>query len=175
MISSNSSLKPAGSNPAPKPVQQAQPSPKPATQGFRSTIRQPDYIDQNQTEDAVNNVMAKGHQQADQRYQMKQLDKAGISRGKGQRFIGGQEAVQAYGQAANQAAEMRSQDQLANSKMRSDYERATELEAQNYSMVQHQLSQADWSRHFARQSAAAQLQIAMQNARMNLMTSLIRR
>lgn len=171
MISSNSSLKPAGSNPAPKPVQQAQPSP----QGFRSTIRQPNYIDQNQTEDAVNNLMAKGHQQADQRYQMKQLDKAGISRGKGQRFIGGQESVQAYGQAANQAAEIRSQDQLANSKMRSDYERATELEAQNYSMVQHQLSQADWSRQFARQSAAAQLQVAMQNARMNLMTSLMRR
>ena len=201
MIGSNTNLKSSASTPIKHPVQAAQPSgssnfgpnhftfgrdaggykmpdlpaPQPTTTlNARSTIRQPNYIDINDTEDAVNNTMAQGHRQADQRFQMKQLDRAGLSRGKGQQFISAQESTQAVGQAANQAAELRSQDQMANSKMRSDYERARELEAQNYAMVQHQLSQADWSRQFGRESAAAQLQIAMMNARMQLMQSLMR-
>lgn len=140
----------------------------------QSTIKKPQYIDINTTEDAVNNVMAQGFQHGDQRYQMKQLDRAGVSRGKGQQFIAGQEGAQAMSKAAESAAQMRSEDQASNAKMRSDYEKARELEAQNLAMVQHAKGQADWSTQFARQSAAAQLQMSMQQAQMNLMLALMR-
>jgi putative IMPACT (imprinted ancient) family translation regulator len=78
------------------------------------------------------------------------------------------------GQAANQAAEIRSQDQLANSKMQADYEKAREMEALNQQMVAHQMSQADWSRMFAEQSASAQLQMAYQQAALQLRLALMR-
>lgn len=139
----------------------------------QSTIKKPQYIDINTTEDAVNNVMAQGYQQADQRYQTKQLDRAGLSRGKGQQFISGQEGAQAMSKAAEGAAQIRTEDQLANSKMRSDYEKARELEAQNLAMVQHARSQADWSRNFGHMSAAAQLRMAMQQSQLQLMMALM--
>lgn len=166
----------SGSIMAPK-TPQAPPSPwRPTGQGGytgQSTIKKPEYIDINTTEDAVNNVMAQGFQHGDQRYQMKQLDRAGVSRGKGQQFIAGQEGAQAVSKAAESAAQIRSEDQAANAKMKSDYEKAKELEAQNLSMVQHAKSQADWSRQFARQSASAQLQMAMQQAQLQLMLALM--
>jgi len=105
---------------------------------------------------------------------MKQLDRAGLSRGKGQQFMAGQEGVQAMGQAANQAAELRAKDQATNSQMRSDYEKARELEAQNLAMVQHGISQSVWSRQFAKQSAASQIQMAQQQSQMQLMLALMR-
>jgi hypothetical protein len=76
--------------------------------------------------------------------------------------------------AAETAAQARSEDQAANAKMRADYEKARELEAQNLAMVQHAQSQADWSRRFAAQSAAAQLQMAQQQASLQLMLSLMK-
>jgi len=139
----------------------------------QSTIKKPQYIDINTTEDAVNNVMAQGFQHADQRYQTKQLDRAGLSRGRGQQFIAGQEGAQAMSKAAEGAAQIRTEDQLANSKMRSDYEKARELEAQNLAMVQHARGQADWSRNFGHMSAAAQLRMAMQQSQLQLMMALM--
>lgn len=176
MIGSSTSLKASGGLPAQQPVLKAQPTPAPAKAGYsgQSTIKQPNYIGIDTTEDAANNIMAKGWQQADGRYQMKKLDRAGLSRSKGQQFIAGQEGVQAMGQAANDTAELRSKDQATNSQMRSDYEKAREMEAQNQAMVQHQLSQSDWSRQFAKQSAAAQIQMAQQQAQMQLMLALMR-
>lgn len=139
----------------------------------QSTIKPPKYIDDGTTEDAANNAMAQGYQQADPRYQMKQLARAGMSSGAGQQFIAGQEGVQAMSQAAGQAADIRTQDQMANDKMRSDYENMREQEALQKSMLQHQMAQSDWSRKFAEQSANASLQMSylqsLQNLRMNLL------
>jgi hypothetical protein len=191
MIGSNMTLSPGGSNPPTHPVLKSQPAPtggrkpamprpNPAPAGGReytgqSSIKAPQYIDINTTEDAVNNMMGAGFQQADARYQTKQLDKGGLSRGKSAQFISGQEGVQAMNAAAEQAAGVRSQDQKTNSQMKSDYEKARELEAQNLSMVQHSQSQSDWARQFANQSAQAQIQMAYQQAQLQLMLALMRR
>ena len=51
--------------------------------------------------------------------------------------------------AAGAAAEIEASDQQTNDQMRSDYERAREMEAQNNAMIQHNLAQTDWGRSFA--------------------------
>jgi len=172
MIGSRLSMAPGAANPSAKPVATSQPK----TPGYsgQSTIAKPRYISDSATESAAGNVMAQGYANADQRYQTKRLARNGISAGAGQQFVAGQEGVQEMGKAAQQAADIRSQDQQANDKMRSDYEQMREKEALNYAMVQHQISQSDWSKQFAEQSAAAQLQIAQYQARLQLMLALMR-
>ena len=175
MIGSQPNLSPAGGNMKRFPVQSSQPSPfgQGQTTG-QAGITKPQYIDINTTEDAVNNVMAKGYQQGDHRYQMKQLDRAGISRGKGQQFIAGQEGAQAVGTAATQAAEMRMADAQTNAQMKSDYEKAVEQQKQNQQMLDHSRGQSDWARQFALQSAQAQIQMAQQQASLQMMLALMR-
>ena len=183
MIGSETSLRAAGSAPAQFPVLKSQPRPQQAPQqqqrsgsnySGQSSIKPPQYIADSTTEDSANNIMAKGWQEADQRYQVKKLDRAGVSRGKGQQFIAGLEGVQAMSAAATSAADVRAKDANTNSMLRSDYEKSRELEAQNTAMVQHSISQSDWSRDFARRSAQQQLQMAAQSARMNYMIALMR-
>ena len=139
----------------------------------QSTVKPPQYIPDSTTEDAAGNVMAAGYQQADPRYQTKKLTKAGVSNGAGQQFMAGQEGVNAMSKAAGQAADIRSQDQMANSKMRSDYEQLREFEALQKSMLQHQMSQSSWSRKFAEEAANAQLEMSYQQALQNLRMSLL--
>lgn len=127
----------------------------------QSTIKAPKYISDDATESSVNNVMARGYQNADQRYQMKQMDRAGLSRGKGTQYIAGQQGVQEMGKAAAEAAGVRSQDQMQNAQMKSDYERAREMEAQSLAMSQNMFEQADWNRQFAQQQAAMQLMMSL--------------
>ena len=161
---------------APKPPQ-AQPQAQPPAAGpfaRPSGVQKPQYIDINATEDAVNNLMAQGYQQGDQRYQMKRSDRAGLSRGRGQQFIAGQEAAQAVGKAAEASAQVRSEDQATNAKIRSDYEKAREQEKMAGGMFGHAIGQANWSRQFAEESANAQLQMAQQQSAMNLMLALMR-
>jgi hypothetical protein len=175
MIGSQPNLRPSGGNMRAFPVQGAQPST--FGQGQTNTpagIAKPQYIDINTTEDAVNNVMAKGYQQGDSRYQMKQLDRAGISRGKGQQFIAGQEGAQALGTAAAQSAEMRMADAQTNAQMKSDYEKAVEQQKQGQQMLDHSRSQSDWSRQFALKSAQAQIRMAQQQASLQMMLAMMR-
>jgi hypothetical protein len=175
MIGSQPNLSPSGGNMKAFPVQGAQPSPmgKGAMSGRLPTQKAPS-TDINVTEDAVNNVMAQGWQQGDPRYQMKQIDRAGISRGKGQQFIAGQEGAQAVGKSANQAAEMRMEDAQTNAQMRSDYEKAAEQQKQAQQMLDHSRDQSDWSRQFALQSAQAQIKMAQQQASLQMMLALMR-
>ena len=172
MIGSSYQLKAPGANPPNKPVASAQP----ATPGYsgQSSIRPPRYISDRATESAAGNVMAQGYANADQRYQTKKLARNGISAGAGQQFVAAQEGVQEMCNAAQQAADIRSKDQLANDKMRSDYEQMREKEAQNLAMVQHQVAQSDWGKQFAEQSAAAQMQMAYYQSRLQLMLALMR-
>jgi hypothetical protein len=165
-------IKAPGASPSPKPVAK----PQPVTGGYsgQSSIQQPRYISDATTESAAGNTMAQGYANADQRYQTKQLARNGVSAGAGQQFVAAQSGVQEMGKAAQQAADIRSQDQLANDKMRSDYEQMREKEALNLSKVQHQLSQADWAKQFAEQSAAAQLQMAYYQSRLQLMLAMLR-
>ena len=140
----------------------------------QSTIKPPNYIPIDTTEQAAQNVMALGQQQADPRYQMKQMDRAGTSRGGGSQYIAGQRGAEAMNKAAGQAADMRSQDMRVNDQMRSDYEKAREREAQSISMSEHMMGQSDWQRKFAQQSATAQTQMAYIQAMLGLQMALLR-
>lgn len=127
----------------------------------QSTIRPPKYISNDATESSVNNILAQGYQNADQRFQMKQQDRAGFSRGRGNQYVAGQMSTQEMGKAASEAAQTRAQDQMQNAQMKSDYERAREMEAQSLALSEHGFQQADWNRWFAQQQAAAQLMQAL--------------
>jgi len=156
----------------PKPKQPKQSAP--AGYSGQSTIKSPSFISDAATESAAGNAIAQGHANANQRYQTKQLAKQGVSAGRGQQFMAAQAGVQEMGKAAQQAADIRSQDQAANSKMRSDQEALREKEAQALSMVQHNIGQADWARQFAQQSANAQQRMAEYQGRLQLMLALMR-
>lgn len=129
----------------------------------QSTIRPPQYIDIEDTEASVNNTLARGQQAGDQRYQIKQMDRAGISRGKGQQTAAQIQSAKEMASAANQAAETRSKDQLNNEKMRADYEKAREQESLAIAGAQ-----------FGVNFAGMQAQLAQQRAAMELMFSLMR-
>lgn len=160
----------------PKPA--APPPPTTTVQGTptakaSSLPRPPQYINQNQTEDSVNNVLAQGYQQADRRGQLKQLDRAGISRGKGHEYIAGQEGAAAMAGAANKASEIRMEDQSQNAKMKSEFEKTREDAALNDKMTQHQKDQADWSRQFARMSAQQQIKLAQAGYNLQMRMTLL--
>lgn len=163
MIGSSTSLRP-GAVQGPSPLGKSLLAPTSKPQGRytgQSTIKAPQYISTDTTEDAVNNVMAKGYQEGDTRYQLKQTDRAGLSRGKANQYMAQQEGVQAVTKAATESAGVRADDEKTNAKMRSDYEKARELEAQNYAMAGHNMAQADWSKRFAQQSNALNLLMSL--------------
>lgn len=170
----NSSAKPSNLTKAP-PKKQPQGSPDSGS-GYtgQSTIRPPNYIADSVTEDAAQNVLAQGYAAGDHRYQTKNLARPGFSQGKGQEFAGARKAAEEMNKAAGQAADIRSQDQLANSRMQSDYQKASELEAQQNAMLQHTLGQSDWARDFAKKSIDAQTQMAYLQAMLQLKLSLMR-
>ena len=139
-----------------------------------STMQSPRYIQDSTTQDAINNTMAQGHANADQRFQVKNLDRAGVSRGAGQNFMAAQEGVQQMQKASEAASEVEAADQEQNSKMRSDFQKNSEMEAQNNAMIQHQLAQTEWAKKFAEESMQAQLEIAQQQAMLQLQLTLLR-
>ena len=139
-----------------------------------STMQAPRYIQDSTTQDAINNTMAQGHANADQRFQVKNLDRAGVSRGAGQNFMAAQEGVQQMQKASESASEVEAADQEQNSKMRSDFQKNSEMEAQNNAMIQHQLAQTEWAKKFAEESMQAQLEIAQQQAMLQLQLTLLR-
>ena len=140
----------------------------------QSTIRPPKYIDDGTTEDAAQNALALGIQNSDNRYQTKSLSRPGFSQGKGQEFLGARQATQEMNKAAGQAADIRAQDQLANSRMRSDYQKGSEMEAQQQAMLQHAIGQSGWARNFAETSADAQTQMAYIQAMLGIQSALLR-
>lgn len=164
-------IKAPGSIPKKSPKKE---STQPATYTAKSTIKAPRYIQDSTTQDAINNTMAQGYSNADERFQVKNLDRAGFSRGAGQNFMAAQEGVQQMQKAAQSSAEVEASDQQQNDQMRSDYEKATETEAQNNVMIQHNLAQSDWARQFAQQSLNAQLEMAQMQAALQLRLALMR-
>lgn len=139
-----------------------------------STIQTPQYIQDSTTQDAINNTMAQGHANSDQRFQVKNLDRAGVSRGAGQNFMAAQEGVQQMQKASESSSEVEAADQEQNSKMRSDFQKNSEMEAQNNAMIQHQLAQTEWAKNFAEESMQAKLEMAQQQAMLQLQLTLLR-
>lgn len=162
---------------APNPwAQSPQATAKPTGGGYKSqsTIKKPRYISDESTQDSINNTLAQGYANADERFQTKSLDRAGLSRGAGQQFMAGQEGVKKMQESAGAAADVQASDQRTNDQMRSDYQKASEQEAQNNSMIQHQLAQTAWQQQFAQQSLNAQLQMAQEQAMLQLRLALFR-
>jgi hypothetical protein len=62
---------------------------------------------------------------------------------------------------------------MNNAKSRLAYQYGSESEAQSLAMVQHALSQADWSRGFAGQQAAATVNAAQQKAYLDALRRLL--
>lgn len=172
MIGSNQSLSPSKSQWAEAPVQAMQPTPRPASPPT-PWIQRPQYIDMNTTEDSVNATMARGYQSADNRFNVKQTDRAGLSRGKGQQYIAAQGGAQAMAQAAAQAGQTRAEDDKTNAQMRSTYEQQVEQERQNRAMNRFAQDQSDWTRWFAGQREAVNTGIALNNGRMNWLRGLL--
>lgn len=171
MIGSNYSLTPQKSQMLAAPVQASQPIPRPSPP--TPWIQKPQYISMDTTESSVNNTMARGYQAADNRFNLKQTDRAGISRGKGQQFIAAQGGAQAMAQAASQAGQVRADDDKANAGMRSAYEQQVEQERQNRFMNQHAMDQADWARRFAQQQAAFNAALATSRGRSGWLNGLL--
>lgn len=169
-----SSKTPTKDAPNPWGKQQEPKSQQTPTYTAQSTIKTPRYIQDSTTQDSVNNTLAQGQANADGRFQVKKLDRAGLSRGAGQNFMAAQEGVQQMQKAAGAAAEVAASDQQQNDQMRSDYERAREMEAQSNAMIQHNLAQSDWARGFAQQSLNAQLEMAQMQAALQLRLALMR-
>lgn len=159
-----------------KLLKQPKQNTKQSTQGsgsgkmkFYTEPDKPRYIADALTQDAVGNTMAQGFANADKRFQTKNLDRAGLSRGAGQRFMAAQEGVNSMSQAAQAAADISSADQAANSQMKSSYEKELETRKINDMMMQYNLEQSDWARNFATTMANADLNMkygsAMQRIR----------
>jgi hypothetical protein len=165
MIGSNASLTPSKSQFGGLPVATLQPAPKPTAPQQSPWVQKPQYIDMNTTEDVVNNSLARGYQAGDSRYNIKQTDRAGLSRGKGAQYIANQGGAQAIAEANSQAFKSRMDDQKANAGMRSAYEQQMEQERQNQMMNQHTMDQSDWARRFAQQQAAFQAVNSMSGQR----------
>jgi hypothetical protein len=140
----------------------------------QSTVRPPKYIDYNTTEDAAQNALAQGQAGSDLRYLTKSLNRPGFSQGKGQEYLGSVKSAEQMNKSAGAAADIRSQDQLANNRMKSAYEKATEQEAQNYAMAQHGYNQADWAKAFAKSNFDATNQMAYLQSMLQLQLALLR-
>lgn len=149
-------------------------SSNPSGYNSKSSIQQPRYISDDATQDSINNTLAQGYANADGRFQTKNLDRAGFSRGSGQKFMAAQEGVQQMQKAADSASEVRASDQRVNDQMRSDYQRAVQQETMNNAMIAHSMDQAAWQRNFAQQSLAAQLNMAAENAQLQIKLALLR-
>jgi hypothetical protein len=133
----------------------------------QSTWTKPPSID---ASDSINNSIAQGH--AAGAGAIKQLDRNGISRGKGHQARAAMAQAEGVAQGQAAAAQTQLEADKANSRMKTDYEFGREMEAQRLAMVQHALSQNDWSVQMAQQQAAAALHRSKQQAALTLLGSL---
>lgn len=127
---------------------------KPRSFTGQSTWQQPTYIDPSQS---ISNTLASGYQAADPRSSMKQLDRAGLSRGKGQEYRSAMASAQTLGDARMNAANTQLEADKANSQMRTDFEFGQEQEAQKLARIQAELEKPAFSMNMAQQEAMAKL------------------
>lgn len=151
MISSDPSPPRSGGSAAPRSITST------------STWKKPSHID---STDMQNNQIAQGF--AAGAGAIKNFDRNGISRGKGHLAKAAQQQAQGIAEGQAAAAQTQLETDKANAGMDLNYEHGREMEAQRLAMVQHALSQSDWSVQMAQQQAAAALQRAKQQSILNL-------
>jgi len=128
-----------------------------ATNPYYRAPEQPNYISADATQARENNIMGQGIQGADPRYQTKQLDKAGLSRGAGQRHRGAVNSARTLYDAAREANEVRASDFQVNANLKRDYNDEVERRTQFADGMQQRLDESDWQRQFQQNSLNAQL------------------
>ncbi len=114
----------------------------------------PNYIDPS---NSISNTLAKGYQAASPRSAMKQMDRAGFSRGKGQQYRAAMASAQSLGDARMSAAGQQLEADTANAQMRTDFESGREMEAQRLARIQDEMANAEFSVQQAQNEALARL------------------
>lgn len=158
--------------------------PKPKTTAYRTQEQtrannpyyrapdQPNYITAEASEARQNNIMGAGIQAADERYQTKQLDKAGFSRGAGQRHQGATNSARTLHDAARDANKARADDQQLNNTLRREYNDEVERRTQYAEGMRQQLAQSDWQRQFEENQLNAQLFMQYNKSLTDILNSL---
>jgi hypothetical protein len=139
----------------------------------QSTWQPPNYISDASTQSAINNRMGQAQMMGDPRVFQKQMARNGVSASRGTDYFAQVGQQQALSAGRADAAGIAAQDQMNNAKSRLAYQYGSESEAQSLAMVQHALSQADWSRGFAGQQAAATVNAAKQKAYLDALRRLL--
>jgi len=147
----------------------------PAAQGYsgQSTFAPPKYIADSATQDAVSNTLANADMNADVRGLAKQGITPGRSAGKGDVFRAKMQSALAQAQGRNDAANIEMGDMTANSKMRTDYEYAREMEAQKLAQLQHAASQSEWATEMGARRDAMRRLAAQQNAKIGILGGML--
>lgn len=159
-----------GKGQAVRPVSQNNGAVRYATFG---TFQQPKYITDDATQSVVNNQLAQGDAAGDARWLAKQFSQPGRSLGKGSDYMARVQGAATQAQARNNAATTQMNDAAQNSKMRTDFEYAREMEGQQLGSLQHALSQANWANRFNMQTNAARRLSAQQQAQLNVLGPLL--
>lgn len=87
---------------------------------IRTNLPKPQGYTPGQMNASFNQAMASAHQAADQRYSLKGLDKAGMSRGAGQQYLGGINSATRLANGVAEAYSQNLQDQAANANLAID-------------------------------------------------------
>ena len=133
---------------------------------------QPNYITADASEARQNNIMGAGIQAADKRYQTKQLDKAGFSRGSGQNYQGSINSARTLHDAARDANKARADDQQLNNTLRREYNDEVERRTQFAEGMRQQLEQSEWQRQFEENQLNAQLLMQYNTSLTDILNSL---
>jgi hypothetical protein len=88
---------------------------------------------------------------------MKQLDKAGFSRGKGQEYRAAMASAQTLGESRMNAAGTQMEADKANAQMRTDFQFGQEQEAQKLARIQAEMENPAFNMQMAQQEALAKL------------------
>ena len=128
--------------------------PRNATTGSAINVQtgwsQPKYIDPT---DSIKNIQATATQGADMRGQVKALDRAGFSRGKGQNYAASIGSVKAAQEGNNMAAGAQLEADQMNAQAKTDFEFGQSMEGQKLARIQHEMSNADFNLQQAQQQA----------------------
>jgi len=164
--SSGAAAQKTASSPAFKPESSPATNP-PASPNIaaQSTWRPPVAIDPRAS---IANQLAAGDAAAQTNANIKQLDKAGVSRSKANYSAANLAGAQARGEAQNQAAQTQLNADKTNAAQMLDYQYGSEMEGQKLAMIQQALGQSDWSVEMARQMAAAKIDAANKSGQLEI-------
>ena len=127
---------------------------KPRSFTGQSTWQQPTYIDPSKS---ISNTLASGYQSADPRSSLKQLDRAGFSRGKGQDYRAAMASAATLGESRMNAASTQLEADKANAQMKTDFEFGQEQETQKLARIQAEMENPAFTMNMAQQEALARM------------------